>query len=164
MTYGQSAAQRYECHDREPNISHPARPNSVNKHFIIWLIRVENLENLFLLKKDAINWRVRDNHKNDSTIKTFPLFFRVRTGNSYFIEKRDIFFPFLFKTVTNFFGTTVNSVFIFNFIFFCDKTAQVHYGQTAFSGPGVRFSRAPETFLQDEGFKRLASRRMPGHH
>ena len=53
---------------------------------------VENLENLFLLKKYAINWRVRDNHKNDSTIKTFPLFFRVRTGNSYFIEKRDIFF------------------------------------------------------------------------
>ena len=118
MTYGQSAAQRYECHDREPNISHPARPNSVNKHFIIWLIRVENLENLFLLKKYAINWRVRDNHKNDSTIKTFPLFFRVRTGNSHFIEKRDIFFFHFCSRLSLIFLEQQWTVFLFLILYF----------------------------------------------
>ena len=96
--------------------------------------------------------------------KLFLYFFELEQETHISSKNVTFFFPFLFKTVTNFFGTTVNSVFIFNFIFFCDKTAQVHYGQTAFSGPGVRFSRAPETFLQEEGFKRLASRRMPGHH
>ena len=63
----------------------PVRPDSVNKHFIVWLIS---------LKEDAIDWHARNNHKNDPTIKTFPFCFRVRTGNSHFIEKRDICFRF----------------------------------------------------------------------
>ena len=51
---------------------------------------LEILNFVFLLY-DAIDWRVR---KNDSTIKTFRFFFGVRTGNSHFIEKRDICFYF----------------------------------------------------------------------
>ena len=86
MTYRPSAAQRSECYDREPNISGPVRPNSVNKHFIVWLISVGNFD-FFFLKYDARDLRA---HINDSTIQTFPFWFRVRTGKSYFIEKRGI--------------------------------------------------------------------------
>ena len=91
MTYGPSTAQRSECHDREPNISHPARPNTVITHFIVWIFSVRNFE-FFFLKYYAIDRRARNNHKNDCTINTFPFCFRVRTGNSDFIEKRGICF------------------------------------------------------------------------
>ena len=46
----------------------------------------------FFLKYYAIDRRARNNHKNDCTINTFPFYFRVRTGNSLFIEKRGICF------------------------------------------------------------------------
>ena len=59
MTYGPSTTQRSECYDRKPNISHPARPNSVITHFIVRLFSVENFE-FFFRKYYAIDRRARE--------------------------------------------------------------------------------------------------------
>ena len=132
MTYGPSTAQRFECHDREPNISHPARPNTVITHFIVWIFSVRNFE-FFFLKYYAIDRRARNNHKNDSTINTFPFCFRVRTGNSHFIEKRGICFH-LYSLLSLIFGHKSGQCFSFNI--FCPSTL----GPGGFSGPVARFS------------------------
>ena len=111
MTYGPSIAQRSECHDRKSNISHPARPNSVITHFIVWLFSVGNFD-FFFLKYHAIDRRARNNHKNYSTINTFPFCFRVRTGNSHFIEKRGICFH-LYPLLSLIFGHKSGQCFSF---------------------------------------------------
>ena len=126
MTYRLSAVQRSECYDREPNISGPVRPNSVNKHFIVWLISVGNFD-FFFLKYDAIDWRA---HINDSTI-------RVRTEKSYFIEKRGIFLYFCSLMSLIFCHNSGRSILFLSFF------VQVHWGRAAFSGPGDRFLRIP---------------------
>ena len=111
MTYGPSTAQRSECHDREPNISHPARPNTVITHFIVWIFSVRNFE-FFFLKYYAIDRRARNNHKNDSTINTFP--FCPKTGNSHFIEKRGICFQ-LYSLLSFIFGQKRGQCFSFQY-------------------------------------------------
>ena len=67
-------------------------------------------------KYDAIDGRSRDN-KKDSTIKSFPLFFRVRTVKPQLIEK-----PRLFSLFSSF------------SLSFCSKAAWMQ-GRTAFLGP-----------------------------
>ena len=64
--------------------------------------------------------------------------FRVRTGNSYFIEKKGHLLLFLLAAVTHLLPQQRTKYFIFVF------SVQVHWGRAAFSEPGVRFLRVPQ--------------------
>ena len=63
--------------------SHSARPNTVDKNFIKWPRRTH------VRAEQSLK-------KNESKVKTFRLFFRVRTRNSPFSEKREFFYSFIF--------------------------------------------------------------------
>ena len=93
---------------------------------------LENFD-FFFRKYYAIDRRARNNHKNDSTINTFPFCFRVRTGNSHFIEKRGICFH-LYSLLSLIFGHKSGQCFSFNI--FCPSAL----GPGGFSGPVARFS------------------------
>ena len=95
--------------------------------FSVWKISI------FFRKYYAIDWRARNNHKSDSTINTFPFCFRVRTGNSHFIEKRGICF-YLYSLLSLIFGHKNGQCFSFNI--FCPSTL----GPGGFSGLVARFS------------------------
>ena len=73
--------------------SRSARPDIADEYFIIWPITIENFENFV---SDLI-WRYRRalaGNKKDSTIESFPLFFRVRTTKPQLIEKPRLFLLF----------------------------------------------------------------------
>ena len=87
-------AQRGPCAMTESQMfSSSARPDVNDKYFIIWPITIENFENFV---SDLI-WRDRRalaGNKKDSTIESFPLFFRVRTTKPQLIEKPRLFLLF----------------------------------------------------------------------
>ena len=87
-------AQRGPCAMTESQMfSRSARPDIADEYFIIWPITIENFENFV---SDLI-WRDRRalaGNKKDSTIESFPLFFRVRTTKPQLIEKPRLFLLF----------------------------------------------------------------------
>ena len=87
-------AQRGPCAMTESQMfSRSARPDIADEYFIIWPITIENFENFV---SDLI-WRYRRalaGNKKDSTIESFPLFFRVRTTKPQLIEKPRLFLLF----------------------------------------------------------------------
>ena len=88
--------QRGPCAMTESQMfSRSARPDIADEYFIIWPITIENFENFVA---DLI-WRYRRalaGNKKDSTIESFPLFFRVRTTKPQLIEKPRLFFTLSF--------------------------------------------------------------------
>ena len=87
-------AQRGPCAMTESQMfSRSAWPDIADEYFIIWPITIENFENFV---SDLI-WRDRRalaGNKKDSTIESFPLFFRVRTTKPQLIEKPRLFLLF----------------------------------------------------------------------
>ena len=76
----QKSRTRSLRHDREPNISRPPRPNSVNKRYIIWPRSAENSKELFQPKYDEIEGQPQNNL--NINFSSFFFFSRVRTHNS----------------------------------------------------------------------------------
>ena len=71
----------------------PIQPDLTQSlRILLYDFLVLEIINFFFLKYHVIDRRARNNHKNYSTINTFPFCFRVRTGNAHFIEKRGICF------------------------------------------------------------------------
>ena len=90
-------AQRGPCAMTESQMfSRSARPDIADEYFIIWPITIENFENFVsdLIWRDG---RALAGNKKDSTIESFPLFFRVRTTQPQLIEK-----PLLFSLFPSF--------------------------------------------------------------
>ena len=77
--FGWARAERSLIRYRELS-SHPTRPNSGDKSFTKWPPR-KFCDKLNRKKKMGARSTIT---KKDSTVKTFPLFFRVRTRNSQF--------------------------------------------------------------------------------
>ena len=132
MTYGPSTAQRSECQDREPNISHPARANSVITHFITWIFIVTNFYFFFL---NTTPW-TGARGITTKTIVQWILFLSVfeLEQETHISSKNVAFVSICTLCCHSFLATKADNVFHFNI--FCTSAL----GSAAFSGPGARFS------------------------